>query len=318
MIESPSPCILSKSTQIESGPDAAEFVGSVGWYRSWWAWASLGFRGTTWASAAITFTDFTVTCWVFGVLAEGRMGMQRESERNLFASWECAAQCHFTSRGCKALAMLYNLFSTLELPEMVQAVRCLRMSTQSIQHWIQTLTNRRNWWNGFMDSWIHGFMRLARQCNAHFKRFQVGHPQNALSCLGRSFLRRHTICPWHVTMQHCSMWSLDAGQMLRNWWTRALNSLRHVRHLEGHAERTCRKDMEFLKCGPWALSDWGRERKRSKRDIDEFTFARNLALSCLESDPRREWRRHAQQAHYDRLLGERCTWYALSIEDVFP
>ena len=110
---------------------------------------------------------------MFGVLAEGRMGMQRESERNLFASWDCAAQCHFTSYGCKALAMLYNLFSTLELPEMVQAVRCLRMSTHVytlnlIQHWIQTsLTNRRNWWNwwnGFMDSWIHEANNMAMQC----------------------------------------------------------------------------------------------------------------------------------------------------------
>lgn len=236
-IESPSPWILSKSTQIESGPDSAEFVGSVGWYRSWWAWASLGFRGTTWASGATTFTDFTVTCWVFGVLAEGRMGMQRDSERNLFASWDCAAQCHFTSYGCKALAMLYNLFSTLELPEMVQAVRCLRMSTHVytlnlIQHLIQTsLTNRRNWWNwwnGFMDSWIHEANNMAMQCA--FKEISSGRAsQNALSCsLGRSFLRRHTICPWHVTMQHCSTWSLDAGQMLRNWWTRALNSLRQV------------------------------------------------------------------------------------------
>lgn len=69
--------------------------------------------------------------------------------------------------------------------------------------------------------------------------------------------------------------------------------------------------MEFLKCGPCQIGGKGNIRKRSKRDIDEFAFARNsrnLALSCLESDPWREWRRHAQQAHYDRFLGKRCTW----------
>ena len=53
--------------------------------------------------------------------------------------------------------------------------------------------------------------------------------------------------------------------------------------LEGHAERTCRKDMEFLKCGPCQIGGIGNIRKRSKRDIDEFAFARNLA-----SDPWRE------------------------------
>ena len=40
------------------------------------------------------------------------------------ASLDCTVLLHhFTSQLCKALAMLYNLFSTLELPEMVQAVR---------------------------------------------------------------------------------------------------------------------------------------------------------------------------------------------------
>ena len=163
-IESPSPWILSKSTQIESGPDSAEFVGSVGWYRSWWAWASLGFRGTTWASGATTFTDFTVTCWVFGVLAEGRMGMQRESERNLFASWD--VQRSVTSRVTGArpwpcCTTCFPLWSFLRWSRQSDVYACLRMSTLWIwsnigskRLWqIDEMMKLMKWIHGFMDSW---------------------------------------------------------------------------------------------------------------------------------------------------------------------
>ena len=37
-------------------------------------------------------------------------------------------------------------------------------------------------------------------------------------------------------------------------------------HLEGHAERTCRKDMEFLKHA-WAMADWGRERNNRSKGV---------------------------------------------------
>ena len=33
-------------------------------------------------SVSNDFTDFTVTCWVFGVLDEGKIGRQRASERS--------------------------------------------------------------------------------------------------------------------------------------------------------------------------------------------------------------------------------------------
>ena len=133
------------------------------------------------------------------------------------ASSDCTVLLHhFTSQLCKALAMLYNLFSTLELPEMVQAVRSRNVNLNIVNapkhlSLFGSLRSIHSEFDPTLDpdvfyksmkwtKWIHGFMTLA-VCQCAHKRFQIIGPGISKR---RSFLRRHTICPWHVTMQHCS------------------------------------------------------------------------------------------------------------------
>lgn len=182
-IESPSPWILSKSTQIESGPDSAEFVGSVGWYRSWWAWASLGFRGT---HEHLEQQPLLILLWHVGCLGCWlKVGWGCNENRNVIYLLLEIVQRSVTSRVTGArpwpcCTTCFPLWSFLRWSRQSDVYACLRMSTL----WIWSNIGSKRLWQideideiDEMDSWIHGFMRLTIwQCNAHLKRFQVvGH-----------------------------------------------------------------------------------------------------------------------------------------------